>query len=143
MLGFDTLYRRDFDDAEIVRISGEEGRVILTRDVGLLKANAVTHGYWIRSQSPPEQVHEVLARFDLYRQMRPFQRCIVCNATISPVARSEVEAQLPAKVKELHDEFYRCTGCRKVYWKGTHYRDMVDRIRGYAAPGHTTDAHKA
>jgi len=78
-------------------------------------------------------VREVLDRFDLYSQVRPFQRCIVCNGLISPVARSEVEAQLPEKVKELYDEFYRCSGCAKVYWKGTHYRDMMVRVRGYTA----------
>lgn len=143
MLGFDTLYRRDFDDVEIVRISGAETRVILTRDVGLLKAGAVTHGYWIRSQSPPEQVREVLERFDLYSQVRPFQRCIVCNALIAPVARSEVEAQLPEKVKELYDEFYRCSGCGKVYWKGTHYRDMMTRMHGYTALERTDDTDNA
>jgi uncharacterized protein len=40
MLGFDVAYRNDFSDAEIVKLAKQEGRVILTRDRGLLKQGA-------------------------------------------------------------------------------------------------------
>jgi uncharacterized protein with PIN domain len=129
MLGFDTLYRPDFEDSEIVQIAADEKRIILTRDVELLKAGTVTHGYWVRSVSPNEQVGEILERFDLHSQIRPFRRCMVCNSPIAPVDKETVAGALPTKVRELHDEFYRCAGCRKVYWKGTHYHDMMEQIQ--------------
>jgi uncharacterized protein with PIN domain len=129
MLGFDSLYSTDFEDSEIVRLSAEEKRVILTRDVELLKANAVTHGCWVRAISPNEQVREVLDRFDLYSQVQPFRRCMRCNSTITRVGKETVLQDLPDKVRELHDEFYRCAGCRKVYWKGSHYHDMMSQIQ--------------
>jgi len=129
MLGFDSLYRPDFEDPEIVDTASAEKRVILTRDVELLKANAVTHGYWVRSISPNKQVGEVLERFDLYSQIQPFRRCMVCNASITRVEKESVIQSLPDKVREKHDEFYRCAGCEKVYWKGTHYQDMMAQIQ--------------
>lgn len=129
MLGFDSLYETDFEDSEIVQISAEEKRVILTRDVELLKANAVTHGYWVRTISPNEQVREVLERFDLFSQVHPFRRCMLCNNPITRVGKETVLQDLPDKVRELHDEFYRCAGCRKVYWKGSHYHDMMSQIQ--------------
>jgi uncharacterized protein with PIN domain len=129
MLGFDSLYRRDLADDEIINISIRERRVILTRDVMLLKANAVTHGYWVRSTSPMDQVREVLDRFDLSTRVRPFRRCIVCNGMIERVDKAVVLERLPEGVRERHDEFYRCTGCGKVYWKGTHYHDMMEQIQ--------------
>lgn len=135
MLGFDTMYRPDFEDSEIVQISADEKRIILTRDVELLKANTVTHGYWVRAVSPNEQVGEVLERFDLYSQIRPFRRCMVCNSPIARVDKETVVNALPAKVRELHDEFYRCAGCRKVYWKGTHYHDMMEQIQNLSREG--------
>jgi uncharacterized protein with PIN domain len=135
MLGFDSLYKPDFEDSEIVNISANEKRIILTRDVELLKANAVTHGYWIREISPNEQVREVLARFDLYSQVRPFRRCMVCNSPIAKIDKDTIRKELPKKVRELHDEFYRCAGCRKVYWKGTHYKDMMEQIQRLSKPG--------
>jgi len=129
MLGFDSLYRPDYEDPEIVDIASAESRVILTRDVELLKANAVTHGYWVRSISPNKQVGEVLERFDLYSQIQPFRRCMVCNASIARVEKESVVQTLPEKVRKKHDEFYRCGGCEKVYWKGTHYQDMMAQIQ--------------
>jgi uncharacterized protein with PIN domain len=129
MLGFDCLYRSDFEDSEIVGLAAEQRSVILTRDVELLKANAVTHGYWVRSISPDDQVREVLERFDLRSQVRPFRRCMVCNELIAAVDKETVLPELPQKVREQHDKFYRCAGCGKVYWKGTHYQDMMTQIQ--------------
>jgi uncharacterized protein with PIN domain len=129
MLGFDSLYRQDFQDEEILQLSVEEHRIILTRDVALLKDGAVTHGYWIRSILPREQVSEVLERFDLFARVRPFRRCMVCNSSIIRVDKHTVIDDIPHKVRELHDEFYRCAGCRKIYWKGTHYHDMMGQIQ--------------
>src|SRR5262249_11501077 len=44
MVGFDTLYRNCYTDEQLARISRDERRILLTRDVGLLKRSAVTHG---------------------------------------------------------------------------------------------------
>ena len=52
-----------------------EPRIILTRDIGLLKNGLVTHGYWVRSQQPLEQAREILRRFGLRAAVRPFSRC--------------------------------------------------------------------
>src|SRR3954462_14456088 len=46
MLGFDAVYRTCFDDADLARVSSEQHRILLTRDRGLLKRSAVTHGHW-------------------------------------------------------------------------------------------------
>lgn len=43
LLGFDCIYRNDFDDPDIVRLSAELDRVVLTRDRRLLCIRTVTH----------------------------------------------------------------------------------------------------
>ena len=48
MLGFDAVYDNHSDDAELVRISTQQRRILLTRDRGLLKHSPVTHGYLLR-----------------------------------------------------------------------------------------------
>jgi hypothetical protein len=75
LLGFDTLYRNDYDDHEIVRLAHDQSRIILTRDKGLLKHAAVARGRWIRHLRPIEQLRETLAAFDLVRSARPLTRC--------------------------------------------------------------------
>ena len=125
MLGFDTLYRNDYTDAELACLSAEEGRILLTRDRGLLKRSQVTHGYCLRNTAPREQLVEVLRRFDLFGLVEPFQRCLRCNSLLRPAAKEEVWDLLPPRVREEQGEFHQCPACGQVYWKGSHYRRMA------------------
>ncbi|MDH7488708.1 MAG: Mut7-C RNAse domain-containing protein [Anaerolineae bacterium] len=138
MLGFDALYRNDYDDAEIVRISSAESRIILTRDKGLLMRNAVTHGYWVRATRVREQALEVVRRFDLAEQARPFTRCTVCNRDLRPVPKEEVADRLLPKTRLYYQDFAVCDPCGRIYWNGSHYEHMrvvVDWILSEARGG--------
>lgn len=133
LLGFDSLYRNDFDDPEIIRRSLAEHRIILTRDLGILKNRTVTHGYWLRSQKPLEQLQEVLDRFDLRSSARPFTRCPVCNGGLEWVAKEEIVELLPEKTRSLYNEFSRCRECGKLYWKGAHYEKLLKLVKSHTA----------
>ncbi len=128
MLGFDSAYRNDYADEEIIVTSVHDHRIILTRDLGILKYASVTHGYWLRSNKPGDQLAEVLDHFDLYGRIEPFRRCIVCNNTIEPVAKNSVEDSLPPFIAKTHETFFQCGGCGKVYWQGSHYSRMAARV---------------
>lgn len=128
LLGFDAAYRNDLTDAEIIRISRAENRIILTCDLGILKHNRVSHGYFIRSALPEGQLQAVLNRFDLYAQIQPFQRCLECNGIIEAVAKSEILGKVPPRIEQEFDKFHRCQNCRKIYWHGSHYRQMQEKI---------------
>jgi uncharacterized protein with PIN domain len=130
MLGFDCLYRNCYADEQLASISRDEQRILLTRDVGLLKRGAVTHGYFVRETDPRRQLPEIVCRFDLARLTRPFTRCLRCNTILQDVAKAEVLAELPPRTAEAHDEFRRCPTCRRVYWKGAHYRRMIGLVPG-------------
>jgi hypothetical protein len=134
MLGFDTLYRNDFEDDELAQISSEQHRILLTRDRGLLKRSIVTHGYCLRTTNPRRQLAEVIARFDLTARARPFRRCIRCNGLLAPVDKAAVAAQLNADTLAAFDDFSRCQDCGQVYWPGTHYERMRQFIE-QVAPG--------
>ncbi len=124
MVGFDTLYRNDYADETLARISSGEGRILLTRDRGLLKRSVVTHGYWLRATDPRQQLVEVVRRFDLFRAIAPFQRCLRCNGLLEPVAKKAVSNRLQPKTRQYYDEFSICKTCDRVYWKGSHYQRM-------------------
>jgi uncharacterized protein with PIN domain len=125
LLGFDTAYDRHWDDAHLAATAAAEGRIILTRDVGLLKRNTVTHGLFVRAQQPRAQLLEVVRRLQLVSQFRPFARCLACNGALVEVSKDDVAAQIPERVSHSHDQFVRCTRCARVYWSGTHH----DRLR--------------
>ncbi len=111
MLGFDTLYRNDYDDPELAEISADEHRILLTCDRRLLMRKQVTHGYFVRQRQPRLQLLEILKRFDLYDNQQPFTRCMHCNGTTRPVIKQEIAAQLLPKTKKYYDEFFQCKTC--------------------------------
>jgi uncharacterized protein with PIN domain len=128
MLGFDTLYRNRCTDERLAEVSRHEHRILLTRDVGLLKRGSVTHGYYLRATQPREQLAEVVGRFDLGRLAKPFSRCLRCNTLLAQAGKDQVRHQLPVQVALLHDEFLRCPDCGRAYWKGGHFRRMRQLI---------------
>ena len=132
LLGFDCCYRNDFDDPQIIRRSLSEHRIILTRDRRLLQDQSVQHGYWVRASDPDTQVGEVLMRFDLLGQIKAFTRCTVCNGGLAAIAKAAVSDRLQPKTSRYYDEFWICTDCRRLYWKGTHYRRLAKRVRRWS-----------
>jgi uncharacterized protein with PIN domain len=129
ILGFDTMYRNDNDDPEIIRISLAEHRIILTRDIGLLKVRTVTHAYFVRSQHPKEQITEILNHFDLYRSIDPFNRCIKCNGYLEPVEKEKIIQQLEPLTIKYFNSFFRCNNCQSIFWEGSHYEHMHSFIQ--------------
>ncbi|MFZ5571069.1 MAG: Mut7-C RNAse domain-containing protein [Thermodesulfobacteriota bacterium] len=125
LLGFDCLYRNDYADPEIVALAAAENRIILTRDRRLLHAKSVTHGYWVRSAHADTQVREVLDRFDLRCQIRPFTRCSRCNGMIAPVDKAAVLYLLEPKTRMYYEIFYRCRDCGQIYWEGSHLPNLL------------------
>lgn len=131
LAGFDTLYRNDYRDEELAGVSSREGRILLTRDQGLLKRGAVTHGYSVRETTPRRQLVEVLRRFDLFERVKPFERCLRCNGLLASVPKAAVVDRLPPRTRQLYHEFHRCRACERVYWKGSHYsrlESFLERI---------------
>lgn len=124
LAGFDTKYRNDYPDDEIVAVSAAEDRVLLTRDVGVLKHGIVRRGYFLRETQPARQLVEVLRQFDLVDRAVPFTRCLRCNGRLDVVARDHVEHLLPARTREYYCEFSRCPACSRIYWRGSHYSRM-------------------
>jgi uncharacterized protein with PIN domain len=124
LMGFDALYRNCYSDEQLAAISRDEHRILLTRDVGLLKRGAITHGYFVRQTAVARQISEIVARFDLCRLVRPFTRCMRCNTPLEEVPKAMVLSGVPPRTAALYDEFHRCPRCRRVYWKGGHYRRM-------------------
>lgn len=128
LLGFDALYRNDYSDEELARISSEEHRVLLTRDVGILKRSEVTHGYYVRATDPKARLLEVLRRFDLFGDIVPFRRCLRCNGILEPVEKGEVIDELEPLTKKYYDDFRRCDSCGQVYWRGSHFENLLDFV---------------
>ncbi|MDX1376695.1 MAG: Mut7-C RNAse domain-containing protein [Burkholderiales bacterium] len=126
LAGFDCLWSPDWDDGALVDAAVAQDRIVLTRDKGVLRRRAVARGRFVRAIDSEAQLAEVVRAFGLRARLRPFSRCRECNVPLEDVAKRDVEAMLPEKVRALHARFRRCPGCGRVYWEGTHF----ERLRG-------------
>jgi uncharacterized protein len=132
VLGFDVWWASDADDQTLADISLEQQRILLTRDRGLLKRRAVTHGLFVYSQQPEQQTLEVIRRLDLGEQLAPLTRCVRCNGRLATVSKDQVVDDLEPLTRRYYDEFSRCPDCGRIYWAGSHYKrliSLVDRLR--------------
>jgi uncharacterized protein with PIN domain len=128
MLGFDVMYDHTYCDSELIDKALEDRRIILTRDQGILKQKRVTHGYWVRSVEVNEQLVEAVRKFDLCKQVNPFTRCMMCNGLIEKIEKNYIRERIEQNTALYYNEFYRCPRCKKIYWKGSHYKRMEKRI---------------
>lgn len=124
MLGFDTLYDNHYDDDAIVAASERDARIVLTRDRELLKRRVVTRGCYVHAVKSEAQLREIVERLDLARRARPFTLCLHCNLPLRRVDKTSVLDRLPPKVREYYERFSTCDACGRVYWEGSHWRDM-------------------
>ncbi|MBT2968633.1 MAG: twitching motility protein PilT [gamma proteobacterium symbiont of Ctena orbiculata] len=124
LLGFDCLFFNDAGDGNLVRISVDEGRVLLTRDRGLLMHRILTHGCFIHGTEPRQQLQEIVQRLQLESLFIPFTRCMECNGPLAAEEKKRIEDELPDNVRQYYDEFWRCDQCGRIYWKGSHFREL-------------------
>ncbi len=124
-MGFDTEYPGPLDDTELLAMAHRDGRVLLTRDKEL--ASRSPEAIRVRSDDLDEQIREVAARLGL-RIVDPLSRCSLCNAVLVLASPQEVGDLVPEGVLARHDTFWRCPSCGKVYWQGSHWDRMVERL---------------
>ena len=124
LLGFDVLYQNDYQDEELAKIATQEERILLSRDRRLLMRKTILYGYCVRHLEPRQQLVEVIQRFDLTEQIKPFNRCLHCNHPLEPVAKEAILDRLEPLTRLYFEEFHICPACQQIYWKGSHYDHM-------------------
>ncbi len=133
LLGFDCLYRNDYDDDTVAGIAGDGQRTVLTRDRILLRRRIITRGYFVREVRPRLQTREVLSRFDLHRLVKPFSRCMHCNGELQAVDKQVIEDRLEPRTRKYYRTFRICSSCGRIYWQGSHHKrlqQLVDELTG-------------
>jgi uncharacterized protein with PIN domain len=99
--------------------------------------SVVRHGYCPRSSEAEEQTQEVLRRFDLADsgELAPFRRCLHCNGLLEQVEKQQVLERLADEPLTLryYEDFWRCQECGGIYWPGSHFMKLANRVKRFAA----------
>ncbi len=130
ILGYDTAYDNQIEDDEIIERCRREHRVALTRDRRLTQRSRLRGCLLIEREELFEQIREVLKaighEIDLNRLL---SRCLECNSLLQSVDKEGIRLQVPAYVFKTQSHFKRCPGCQRIYWGGTHRRNIYQRLK--------------
>ena len=135
MMGFDTVFFDEPDDGRMVKIALAQGRTIITKDSGVMKRRTITSGrvkaVLVSGDSSENQMTTVLKKLDLAGKERPFTRCLECNTELTEMDKSEAEKRVPPRVSQLQHQYMVCPACHRIYWRGTHWKAMTDKLHEF------------
>lgn len=140
LAGHDVIYTGKLNlslenqDKKILDIVSRERRILLTADVALYK-RAIKSGLTsilIRETEIAKQLVEISRRLGKRMKIVPENsRCPICNGTLTPVQKNTINNMVPEKVLTANDHFWRCTYCDKIYWKGKHWKNIIETMNQY------------
>jgi uncharacterized protein with PIN domain len=133
LLGLDVAYRNDAADEELVAQANAADRLLLTQDRGLLRRRALRRAAFVRGSAPDAQLADVLDRFAL--PVAPYTRCPVCGDMLHDVPKADVLDELEPGTRRTQHRFWRCAGCRRVYWHGAHAARLDAMLRAALRKG--------
>ena len=135
LMGYDTRFFNGSDDSQLLTMAQAEGRVILSRDTQIMKRRVITRGQLkavlIHSDEPELQIHQVIDALGLDSQFRPFTICLECNQALVERDKGEVKELVPPYVYQTQSQFMECPSCHRIYWRGTHWRAMTERLKKF------------
>lgn len=135
LMGYDARFYNGRDDSALVAAAQAEGRVILTRDTQIVKRRLITSGQvmavLIQSDEHGLQINQVREALALDYRFKPFTICLECNQPLVERSKEEVKGLVPPYVFQTQSQFRQCPACRRIYWRGTHWRAMAERLEKF------------
>jgi len=128
--GFDTIYANNkMDDKELIDICKKENRILISRDKALIKwakrENLET--IEIINTDIDDQIRKVISDRQI-DQKKVLSRCLICNGLVHEIKKVDIKSKIPKKVYDNNEKFWICKKCNKIYWKGSHFENMIDKI---------------
>ncbi|MCX6665054.1 MAG: Mut7-C RNAse domain-containing protein [Euryarchaeota archaeon] len=131
ILGLDTYYATiEMTDDDILQIAKTEQRVLISRDKQLIQRAKKEQLPYIAIQTTnlDEQLKAVLNHVS-FNESSILSRCTICNTVLESIEKHIVKDKVPPRIFEQHDTFWFCKSCGRVYWMGTHYEHMKNKLQ--------------
>ncbi len=129
--GYDAFWQYRIDDQELIRRSRDEERMLLSSDTKifhhrLLRDNVLPALFVPLRLNPQEQLAHVLVKGNLPLRQ---PRCMACGGNLVEVPKDEVRDRVPARTFAWLDRFWECDRCQQVFWHGTHWQRITQRLQ--------------
>ena len=131
MLGHDTIYYQGDDLHQLIHMARHDGRVILTRNTKLIPRNPEDRIFKVTEDNPHNQLRQLIEKGPVPLVAEKFFcRCLLCNVLLDQIPREKAEGNVPDFVFHQQKEFFQCPQCRRIYWPGTHQKNMQKLLEG-------------
>ncbi|HID32072.1 MAG TPA: hypothetical protein EYP24_01680 [bacterium (Candidatus Stahlbacteria)] len=113
-------------EEKLIITARQEGRTVLTRNTKLRGKEGVI---FIKGLKVIDQLRELDKKLSIREEFRPLSRCLICNVGIIPIEKVEVKDRVPYYTFLHFEKFYSCPICQRIYWDGSHKKQMEQRIK--------------
>src|SRR5262245_29848867 len=128
--GYDASWEEHIADPDLIRRAARERRFLLSSDTGIFRTGIVRDGDLPALMVPhgltvQEQLAFVLGRLGL-----PLRepRCMGCGGELRELPKEQAEGRVPPRSFTFADRFWECAGCGRLFWHGTHWRRISERL---------------
>ena len=132
ILGYDAVYMNEVSDDELLAISTDEGRILLTKDLALYR-RAISRGLdpcFVEGPSTASRLANIAERYSIRLTVDPtLSRCPLCNSRLNEIGKREICDRVPRGTLNNYDEYWSCVGCGKIYWHGSHWNKISETLR--------------
>jgi uncharacterized protein len=133
MFGFDTVYDPNIDDIDILNSSEYEGRIVLTND-RMLFNRCKKKGIDTILTYKETEIENLVTIFSslninsISLQKLPYL-CTRCNGLLDTIIdKNLIKYDIPVRLLHSSKIFYKCSRCRKIYWRGSHMEHISHLI---------------
>lgn len=128
ILGFDAVYLREANVGSLMIQALRDERIILTRNQRLPQSRGVKI-ILIKNEKIKAQVGEVLKILKIKPESNTmFTRCIICNEELAETEKEKAKDKVPEYVFKTQEDFLSCPKCKRIYWQGTHWGNVVKTL---------------
>jgi hypothetical protein len=129
--GYEAHWTQGITDDELLQEARRLSAILLTTDSVLMERRVLHTGIipslWV---SPAITMVEQLALVlsELRLPLRG-SRCMNCGGILERVDKEAVRDRIPPKTYLWLDEYFICQSCGKVFWHGTHWQRIRERLQ--------------
>jgi uncharacterized protein with PIN domain len=128
LLGFDTRYQNNSTKDDLLRFALEENRIVLSRDFRFGKNRSINF-ILVEHEDPAQQLSSLVQKLHLEQKLHPFSICLACNGKLERRDKEKIASLLEDNTRKFFNEFWQCSDCHRVYWKGSHYHKMLKLVQ--------------
>jgi len=127
IFGVDSAYIQDVADNELLKTAKEEGRIVVTRDEELAERcrTANVRTILLKNDKLEDQLDQLKSELGSIFTFPEKTRCPACNGELKIADKEQVKEKVIDNVYKQNEKFWACKECGKVYWEGSHWKNIT------------------